>query len=464
MENGNGSPGRWWTLLVVSAAQLLVVLDGTIVNIALPSAQEALGLTDANRQWAITAYALAFGGLLLIGGRISGALGHRRAFMIGLLGFAAASALGGAARDPLMLFGARALQGAFAALLAPAGLSLLTTTFTETRERGRAFGVFAAVGAAGSAIGLIAGGVLTEYTSWRWCLYINVPVALAAALAVRFVPRDAPARGRLDVPGAVLSVAGFAALVYAFTEAEPRGWGSPVVVALLAVGVLLLAAFAVVEHRSPQPLLPLRVLAHHARAGAFLAITLMFVAMFGFYLFMSYYTQLVLGYSPVRAGLALIINAVAALAGSTLIAGRLHGRVGPAALVVPGLLAAAAGMFLLVWDPSTGLVPALLLTGLGLGCVLPPTASLATAGMRGHDIGAASAAYNAAQQLGAALGVALLNTIASSATTSRSPEALVHGYTTALTVALGILLVAACVASPLITVHTRRSRSTEGTA
>ncbi|QFU87212.1 MFS transporter [Amycolatopsis sp. YIM 10] len=467
MEFGNHGTSRWWTLLVVSAAQLLVVLDGTIVNIALPSAQQALGLTDANRHWAITAYALAFGGLLLIGGRISGALGHRRAFLIGLLGFAAASALGGAATESLMLFAARASQGVFAALLAPAGLSLLATTFTEARERGRAFGVFAAVGAAGSAVGLIAGGVLTEYASWRWCLYINVPVALAAALAVRFVPRDRPvgARGRLDVPGAVLSVAGFAALVYAFTEAEPRGWGSPVVVALLAVGVLLLAAFVVVECRAPQPLLPLRVLAHHARAGAFLAITLMFVAMFGFYLFMSYYTQTVLHYSPVRAGLALIINAVAALAGATLIAGRLHGRVAPAALIVPGLLAAAAGMFVLTWldDPSTGLVPALLLTGLGLGCVLPPTASLATAGMRGHDIGAASAAYNAAQQLGAALGVGLLNTIAGAATTSRTPDALVHGYTTALTVALGILLAAACAAGPLITVHTRRS-TTEGKA
>ncbi|QLH26739.1 MFS transporter [Streptomyces sp. Rer75] len=448
----------------VSAAQLLVVLDGTIVNIALPSAQSALGMSDANRQWAITAYALAFGGLLLIGGRISGALGHRRAFVIGLVGFAAASALGGAAVDPGMFFGARALQGVFAAVLAPAGLSLLTMTFTEPRERGRAFGVFAAVGAAGSALGLVAGGLLTEYVSWRWCLYINVPVALLAVLGATFVPPDRPVRGggRLDVAGALLSATGFAAVVYAFNEAEPLGWGAPKVLALLAGGVLLLAAFAAVEVRAPRPLLPMRVLLHRARAGAFLSITLMFVAMFGFYLFMSYYTQTVLGYSPVQAGLTLIINALAALLGSTLIAGRLHGRVAPAALILPGLLAAAAGMFVLtrLTPQSTDilplhLVPALVLTGLGLGCVMPPTASLATADMSRNDVGAASAAYNASQQLGAALGTALLNTIAASATASHlasvrdaTPTAAsVHGYTTALTVGFGILLAAACVAA-----------------
>jgi EmrB/QacA subfamily drug resistance transporter len=462
---------RWWTLLAVSAAQLLVVLDGTIVNIALPSAQHALGMTDASRQWAITAYALAFGGLLLIGGRVSGSFGHRRTFIVGLIGFAAASALGGAATSPGVLFGARALQGVFAAALAPAGLALLTTTFTEARERGRAFGVFAAVGAAGSAVGLIAGGLLTEYTSWRWCLYVNVPIALLAVLGMGFVPRDRPipGDGRLDLPGTLLSAAGFAAVVYGFNEAEPRGWGSPTVLTLLAGGVLLLAAFVAVELRTTHPLLPMRVLLHRARGGAFLAISLMFVAMFGFYLFMSYYTQTVLGYSPVQAGLTLIINALAALAGATLIAGKLHGRVAPAALILPGLLAAAIGMFILtrLTADSTDvlplyLTPALLLTGLGLGCVLPPTAGLATAGMRGHDIGAASAAYNASQQLGAALGTALLNTIAASATASHlasngsngqatQTAASVHGYTTALTVAFGILLTTALIATPLLT-------------
>ncbi|MCX4669230.1 MFS transporter [Streptomyces sp. NBC_01381] len=461
-------PRRLWTLLAVSAAQLLVVLDGTIVNIALPSAQSALGLSDASRQWAVTAYALAFGGLLLIGGRISGALGHRRTFLIGLIGFAAASALGGAAVNPEMLFGARALQGAFAAVLAPAGLSLLTITFSEPGERGRAFGVFAAVGAAGSAVGLVAGGLLTEYASWRWCLYVNVPVALFAVLGAAFVPRDRPVRGaggRLDVAGALLSAGGFAAIVYAFNEAEPRGWDAPLVLTLLLAGALLLVAFAAVEVRAPQPLLPMRVLLDRARAGAFVAITLLFVAMFGFYLFMSYYTQTVLGYSPVQAGLTLIVNAVAALVGATLVAGRLHGRVAPAALILPGLLAAAAGMFVLtrLTAQSTHvlpayLLPALILTGLGLGCVMPPTASLATAGMRPQDIGAAAAAYNASQQLGAALGTALLNTVAASAAAAHlasradaTPTAAsVHGYAVALTVAFGILVAAACVTAPLI--------------
>ncbi|MEE4423130.1 MFS transporter [Streptomyces bugieae] len=470
---------RWWTLWAVSAAQLLVVLDGTIVNIALPSAQSALGMSDASRQWAITAYALAFGGLLLIGGRISGSLGHRRTFVIGLSGFAASSALGGAAVNPEMLFGARALQGAFAAALAPAGLSLLTTTFTEPRERGRAFGVFAAVGAAGSALGLVTGGLLTEYASWRWCLYINVPVALIAVLGTTFVPPDRPLRGdgRLDIPGALLSAAGFAAVAYAFNEAEPLGWGSPRVLSLMAAGVLLLAGFAVVEVRASRPLLPIRLLLHRARAGALLSITLMFVAMFGFYLFMSYYTQTVLGYSPVQAGLTLIINALAALLGSTFIAGKLHGRVAPAALILPGLIAAAVGMFILtrLTPQSTDvlplhLVPALVLTGVGLGCVIPPTAGLATAGVTGHDIGAASAAYNASQQLGAALGTALLNTIAAgaaatypaSARNATSTAASVHGYTTALTVGFGILLVAACVTAPLIMTRTARGTRRRG--
>ncbi len=459
--------GRAWTLPVVAAAQLMVVLDGTIVNIALPSAQDELGMSDASRHWAITAYLLAFGGLLLIGGRSSGILGHRKAFTVGLLGFAVASAVGGLAANPGMLFGARALQGVFAALLAPAALALLTTTFTEARERGRAFGVFSAIGAAGSAVGLIAGGLLTEYVSWRWCLYINVPIAVLALSGTLLVPKvpPVPRAGRLDVLGAVLSTAGFAAVVYAFTEAEPRGWASPTVLGLLVGGVLLLAVFVAVELRTPNPLLPMRVLAHRVRAGAFAAVTLMFLAMFGFYLFMSYYTQAVLGYSPVQAGMTLIINAVVALVGSMLIAGRLYGRVPSAGLILPGLIIAAAGMFLLtgleagtVNVLALYLVPAMVLTGIGLGLVITPTAILATTGMQGHEVGAASATYNACQQLGAALGIALLNTVATTATASHlaagssiSPNAAsIHGYTVALTVAGAILIGCAVVSAPLL--------------
>jgi predicted MFS family arabinose efflux permease len=331
------------------------------------------------------------------------------------------------------------------------------------------------VGAAGSAVGLMLGGLLTEYTSWRWCLFINVPIALLALLGATVVPQDrpVPGDGRLDVAGAVLSAGAFGAVVYAFNQAEPFGWGSPVVLVLLAVGALLLVAFVAVELRTPHPLLPMRVLRHRARAGAFTAITLMFVAMFGFYLFMSYYTQTVLGYSPVRSGLTLIINALAALIGSMFIAGSLHGRVPPAGLIVSGLLAAAAGVAIVaLLTPQSPhvlplyLVPALVLTGLGLGCVMSPTASLATAGMPPQDIGAASASYNAAQQLGAALGTALFNTVATStaaahmATATRS-AAYVHGYTTALTVGAGILLVTACLTAVLITVRTTVHREME---
>ncbi|WP_092626642.1 MFS transporter [Jiangella sp. DSM 45060] len=456
---------HWWTLAVVSAAQLLVVLDGTIVNIALPSAQESLGMADGDRHWVITAYALTFGGLLLIGGRVSGALGHRRAFITGLLGFAAASVLGGAAGTPELLFGARALQGAFAALLAPAGLSLLATTFTGG-DRGRAFGVFAAVGAAGSAVGLIAGGLLTEYAGWRWCLYVNVPIALLAALGVALVPAGQAIRDRgcLDVGGALLSLAGFAALVYGFARAESLGWGSGQVWMLLAGGLALLTAFVMVESRVARPLLPMHVLRHRVRAAACVAVTLLFVAMFGFYLFMSYYTQTVLGYSPAQAGLTLIVNSAAAVVGSVLLAGRLYGRVRPAALIVPGLLAAAAGTLLLTQlraDTShvlaLYLLPAMALTGLGLGCVLSPTAGMATEGMRGHEVGAASAAYNAAQQVGAALGTALLNTVAAAATAAftgtGAATAVVHGYTAALTVGGVILLAAAALTALLLGSH-----------
>ncbi|WP_051342892.1 MFS transporter [Pseudonocardia spinosispora] len=439
---------RSWTLPVVSAAQLLVVLDGTIVNIALPSAQRALGMSDGSRQWTVTAYALAFGGLLLIGGRVSGALGHRRAFMIGLAGFAAASALAGTSVSPAMLFTTRALQGAFAALLAPAGLSLLSTTFTEPRERGRAFGVFAAVGAAGAAVGLIVGGLLTEYAGWRWCLYINVPIALLALVGGIVVPRDLGSRTRLDVAGAVLSAGAFTAVVYGFNQAESLGWGSPRVLLLLVAGAALLAGFVAVEARVPHPLLPMRIVMDRVRAGALLGVALMFLAMFGFYLFVSYYTQTVLGYTPVQAGLALLVNAMAALAGSMLVTRRMAAS----RLIVGGLLTAAVGMFVLsrVTVHSDAvlvlyLLPALALTGLGLGCVMPPTASLATSNLPSNDIGAASATYNAAQQLGAALGTALLNTVAAGATEP------VLGYTTALTVAVLILVAAAVLAAATTT-------------
>ncbi|MGK5638864.1 MFS transporter [Streptomyces sp. URMC 126] len=461
-------PRRWWALPVVSLAQLMVVLDATIVNIALPSAQHDLGMSDTDRHWVITAYALAFGGLLLVGGRVCGALGRRRAFLIGLVGFAAASALGGAAGNAGTLFAARALQGLCATLLAPAALSLLALTFTDARERGRAFGVFAGVGAGGAALGVVAGGLLTQYADWRWCLYINVPMAVLALAGTPFLLRDRPERGlpRPDVPGALLSAVGLVALVYAFAQAEPRGWTDPVVLVLLIGGVLLLALFAVVEARAPHPLLPLRVLLHRARGTAFSSVFLMFVAMFGFFLFVSYYTQTILGYSAVKAGMVLLVNAVGGIVGSMGIAGYLHRRTAPHVLIVGSLLAAAAGMVVLTQLTATSshvflgyLLPAQILTGLGLGCLLATATNLVTSGMAPADAGVASAAYNAVQQLGAALGTALLNSVATSVTAGyldrhgRGADAVdagtVHGYTVALWVAFAVLVCGALAAGAL---------------
>lgn len=467
------SSARWWTLALVAMAQLLVVLDGTIVNIALPSADAALGLGEANRHWVITAYLLTFGGLLLIGGRVSSAIGHRRAFVIGLLGFAVPSLIGGMAWSAEILIAARALQGVFAALLAPAALSLLSVSFTEPRERGRAFGVFAGVGAAGSAIGLLLGGALTDFASWRWCLYINVPIAVLTAIgaaAIHHVPA-VKASGRIDVFGALLSAGGIAAIVIGISRLDGQHVSVPAVASLIVGGLVLLVVFALVERSVPDPILPLTILKNSARVGSFVSIALMFLAMFGFYLFMSYYMQSELGYSPMTAGLVLLIHAVAALIGSLVIAGRLLGRVSSAVLVVVGLLAAAAGLAIvaLLDAQSTDilavyLVPAMVLTGLGMGLVITPTASTATEGVTVHEIGAASATYNAAQQLGAAVGVALLNTVAVISSNryqatdgAHDAEAVVHGYTTALAISVGILVAAAILAGILL------RRNTHGT-
>ncbi|GIG66673.1 MFS transporter [Phytomonospora endophytica] len=459
---------RWWTLPVVGLAQLMVVLDATIVNIALPSAQHELGMADADRHWVVTAYALAFGGLLLLGGRVCAALGHRRAFTLGLIGFALASGLGGAAGNAGTLIAARAAQGVFAALLAPAALSLLTLTFTTARERGRAFGVFAGVGAGGAALGVVAGGLLTQYADWRWCLYINVPMAALALLGTPLIARDRPAGSlrNLDVPGVVLSATGFVALVYGFTRAEARGWTDPPVLALLAGGVALLAAFAVVQRKTRHPLLPPRIPAHRARATALVSVALMFLAMFGFYLFVSYYTQTILGYTAVQAGLTLLVNAVAAIAGSTLLA---RIRLAPATLITGSLLLAAAGTLVLTRLGADGtgafatrLLPAQVLTGLGLGCLLAAATNLVTADVAGpEDAGIASAAYNAVQQLGAALGTALLNSIALGVTAARLDDgaaptaATVDGYAVAMWAATGVLTAAALA----VTALSRNTRS-----
>jgi EmrB/QacA subfamily drug resistance transporter len=465
-------PHRWWGLVVIALAQLMVVLDATIVNIALPSAQRSLHMSDGNRQWVITAYTLAFGGLLLLGGRIADLVGRKRTFVIGLVGFAAASALGGAATSSGMLFGARALQGAFAAVLAPSALSLLTTTFTDPRERGKAFGIYGALAGSGSAIGFIVGGLLTEYLNWRWCLYVNVPIAIVAVLGAFALLHDRPGHkgARLDVPGVVLGCGGLVAIVYGFSEAEPRGWTDPLVLGLFAGGVVLLAAFVWWQSRAPMPLLPRHIVRDRNRAGCFLTMLLATIGMFGLFLFMTYYLQGILGYSPLKTGLGFLPLTAAIIVGSTQISARLLQHVAPRVLMVPGMVLSAAGLMVLTRmtvdsQYSTEVLPALLLIGLGMGLTFMPVFATATAGVAPEDAGVTSATVNTSQQVGGSIGTALLNTIATTSATAYitahlhspadrarvMPAGIVHGYTVAIWWAAGVMLLAGLVAGLMVT-------------
>ncbi|WP_441251576.1 MFS transporter [Kitasatospora sp. McL0602] len=448
----------------------MIVLDATIVNIALPSAQHDLGISDGNRQWVITAYTLAFGGLLLLGGRIGDLFGRKRTFTVGLLGFAAASALGGFAADPAMLFAARALQGAFGAVLAPSALGLLSNTFTDPKERATAFGIFGAIAGGGAAIGFIAGGLLTEYLDWRWCLFVNVPIAIGAAIGAFYLLKrdhiDKSHRVKLDLPGALLGCGGLLAIVYGTSEASSRSWGDWLVLTFLLLGVALLAVFVLVERRTTHALLPLHIVADRNRGGAALAVGMAVVGMFGLFLFLTFYLQVVKGFTPVMAGVSYLPMTAAIILGSTTIAARLMTRVPSRNLIVPGLLLAASGMAWLTQmkvDSSyaTMVLPAEVLLGFGMGLVFMPSMSLATLGVAPHEVGAASATINSAQQVGGSIGTALLNTIAATVTTSYlatrdaqnvlvQHQGAVHGYAVATTVAMGILLVAAVIAFLMI--------------
>ncbi|MFF5260026.1 MFS transporter [Actinomadura viridis] len=477
-EGGSAPPAdprRWWGLVVIALAQLIVVLDMTIVNIALPSAQRDLGMTDGNRQWAITAYTLAFGGLLLLGGRLGDLFGRRRSFIIGLIGFAVASALGGAATAPGMLFAARALQGVFAALLAPAALSLLTTTFTDPRERGKAFGVFGAIAGAGSAIGMLLGGLLTEYLDWRWCLYVNAPVAALAVIGALVMLKD-PGRGtraRLDVLGAALGSAGVLSIVYGFSEAESRDWDDTRVLTLLIGGVLTLGIFSLWQTRARTPLLPLHIVKDRQRAGAYLTMALITIAMFGVFLFLTYYLQGIKGWSPLKTGTAYLPMTVCMIIGSTQISVRLLPRVPVRALIMPGLTLAAGGLAVLATmdvDATylSHVLPGICMMGLGMGVTFMAAISTATGRVAPHEQGAASATLNTMQQVGGSVGTALLNTIAAGATSdwlarhrvdpaqgtaqarAALAEATVHGYSLATWTSAGIILLAALVAGVFI--------------
>jgi EmrB/QacA subfamily drug resistance transporter len=452
-------PRRWLALGVIAVAQLMIVLDASIVNIALPQAQSDLGITDANRQWVITAYTLAFGGLLLLGGRIADYTGRKRTFIIGLLGFAGASALGGLAPNQELLFAARALQGAFAALMAPAALSLVTVTFTEPKERAKAFGVFGALAGGGAAIGLIVGGVLTEYASWRWCLGVNVPVALLTAGAAVPLVHESKAHGdtRYDIVGAVLASVGLVSLVYGFTEAAKAkfvdglpagtiGWGAPSTISFLVVAAVLLVAFVFWEQRASNPLLPLRVALDRNRGGSYLTFLLVGAGLFAMFLFLTFYFQAVLGYSPLKAGFAFLPFSAGIIVTAGVVA-QLLPRVGPKPLMVVGLSMAVVGMLLLTQiTPTTAyashVLPAELLMSVGLAGVFIPASSTALVGVGDHDAGVASALLNTCQQIGGSLGTALLNTIYASAVAAYfaahltnpagkqalTPFAFVHGY------------------------------------
>lgn len=454
-------PRRFRALAVIAVAQLMIVLDATVVTIALPSAQRALNISISDRQWVLTAYTLTFGGLLLLGGRVADYLGRKRVFVLSLLGFAAASALGGLAQDPAMLFGARALQGAMAALMAPAALSLLTVTFTEPHERARAFGVYGGISGGGAAIGLILGGVLTQYVSWRWTLLINAPIAVAASFAATRLVRESRSERRsgYDVPGALVSTVGLLSLVYGFTRAETDGWRSAPTIAFVAVGAALLVVFTLVEWRSRNPLLPLRVVADRNRGGAFLASLLAGTALLATFLFLSYYFQQILQYSAIKSGFAFLPFSAGVVLGAAA-SSRLLPRLGARPLTAAGFVLAAAGLVVFAQvQPHTAylphLLPAELLVSVGMGAAFVPLSSTALIGVDPGDAGVASALINTTQQTGGTLGVSLLNTLAASATTaylsthhggaSVRAAGAVHGYTTAFTTSAALMGAAALI-------------------
>ena len=444
-------PRRWLALAVIASSQLMVILDASIVTIALPSAQRDLGISDADRQWVVTAYTLAFGGLLLLGGRIADYAGRKRALLIGLGGFAFASALGGLAGNAELLFAARALQGAFAALLAPAALALITVTFTEPRERAKAFSVVGGIAGGGAAIGLVLGGILTEYASWRWCLGVNVPVAIIAILVILFaipIVKESKAQGstKYDIPGAVLSTLGLVSLVYGFTQAAKPdvGWGAASTIGFLVAAGVLLVAFVLWERRTTNPLLPLRIALDRNRGGSYLVFLLVGAGLFAMFLFLTFYLQIVLQYSPLRASAALLPFSAGIIVGAGLMS-QLMPKLGPKPLMVTGLALATIGMLWLTQidaDTSyaTHVLPSQLVMSLGMAAVFVPASSTALIGIDPHDAGVGSALLNTTQQIGGSLGTALLNTLYAGAVTSylvahaglaprvAQVEALIHGY------------------------------------
>jgi EmrB/QacA subfamily drug resistance transporter len=458
---------RWLVLVIVAIAQLMVVLDATVVNIALPSAQHALAFPNSDRQWVVTAYSLAFGSLLLLGGRLGDMFSRKWIFITGLAGFALSSALGGAAQSFAMLVTARTLQGAFGAILAPAALGTLVSTFRDPRERGRAFGVFGSVAGGGGAVGLILGGVLTQYFSWRWTLYVNLVFAVIAIVgALTYMRSNRPAtRPKMDWAGTVLASAGLFLIVFGFSHAELAGWTAALTLGSLIAGAVLIAAFVFAERRVSHPLLPLRVITDRTRGGAYLSVGITGIAIFGVFLFLTYYLQLVKGYSPVTSGLAFLPMIACILLASNTSSIVLLPKIGPRALITTGMVFGGAGMLYLTQLSATssyagGILPALLILGLGFGMIFAPAINTATAGVSRQDSGVASALVNTMQQVGGSIGTAALSTIALTATTTylathhatRLAPAIasVHGYDLAFTISASLFVVGAIVAIVLL--------------
>jgi EmrB/QacA subfamily drug resistance transporter len=450
-------------LALLGVAQLMVVLDATIVNIALPSAQSALGFSTDSRQWIVTAYALAFGSLLLLGGKLGDLFGRKWTFIAGLLGFSGASALGGLAQSFAMLVTARALQGAFGALLAPSALSLLTVTFADSPDRAKAFGIFGAIAGGGASVGLLLGGLLTEALSWRWCLYVNLVIAIPTALvALRLLRNQAqPSRPRIDLPGVVAASAGLFALVYGFSNAETHSWSAPVTIVALAASVMLLGAFVAIERRHANPLLPLHIVRDRARGGAYATIALAGSGVFGVFLFLTYFMQQNLGFSPLKTGLAFLPMTGMIVVTATTVQTKVLHRVGARPLIVTGMALGVVAMLLFTrLHPGAGyadhVLPGLIVIGLGMGFIFAPAFGTATLGVKPTEAGVASAMVNTSQQVGGSVGTALLSTLFASAAASYasahagqhglSSAAAIHGYTTAFWWAAGIFAVGLLIA------------------
>ncbi|MBD8506526.1 MFS transporter [Hoyosella sp. G463] len=455
---------RWLVLAVLGIAQLMVVLDATIVNIALPAAQADLGFTDSDRQWVIIAYALTFGSLLLLGGRLSDLFGRRVTFLTGLVGFAAASAVGGLAPSFEILVAARAGQGIFGALLAPTALALLTTTFTDPKERAKAFGIFGAIAGSGAGVGLLLGGVLTEWADWRWTLLVNVffaGVALIGA-AILLDPQRSTTRPRLDIPGTLVGSVALFAIVFGFSSAEHNGWTATSTLAWIATGVVGLAAFVYLQNRVEHPLLPLKIILDRTRGAAFLSMFLAGSGMFAVFLFLTYYLQVTVGYSPIRTGLAFLPMVMMIMISSIVINAVLLPKHGPRPLVTTGMMLGALGLAWLTQieigsSYLAHILPSLVIMGLGMGAIFASSIQSAVSGVAPADAGIASATMNTMQQVGGSIGTALLSTLAATAASDYlagggsggAVQAAMESYTTAFAWGAGIFVIGAIVAGTL---------------